>query len=159
MQSPEIVNILFRWLHVTAAVAGIGGTLLMRFVILPVLAQLPNGGEVLDKIRAPFKTLIHSALGTLILTGLYNYVVVAIPNVRRLKEAGVEQMARYHMVMGTKILLALGLFVIAILLLKPVPSFHENRKTWLSVNVVLGLVILLLSAYLRRLWPAVPPGI
>ena len=33
----EIVNVLFRFLHVGAAVVGIGGTILMRFVILPVL--------------------------------------------------------------------------------------------------------------------------
>jgi hypothetical protein len=158
MESPEIVNILFRWLHVAAAVTAIGGTIAMRFVILPVLGQLANGGEVLDQLRKPFKRLIHSAIGVLLLTGLYNYVIVAIPKVRALKEAGVEQMARYHMVMGTKILLALALFTIAILLLKPVPSLHENRKTWLSVNVVLGLLILLFSAYLRRLWPALPPG-
>jgi hypothetical protein len=154
----DIINVIMRWLHVASAVAGVGGTLTMRFVILPVLAQMDNGGEVLDRIRPAFKKLIHSALGLLILTGLYNYVIVAIPAVRKLKELGVEKMARYHMVMGTKILLALALFTIAILLLKPVPSFHEKRKQWLTVNVVLGLLILLLSAYLRRLWPAVPPG-
>lgn len=154
----ELVNLLSRWLHVSSAVVGVGATILMRFVVLPALAQLPNGGEVLDRIRPGVKKLIHSAMGLLILTGLYNYLVVAAPSVKKLREAGVETMARYHMVIGTKIILALALFVIAILLLKPVPSFHENRKQWLTVNTVLGLLILLLSAYLRRLWPAVPPG-
>lgn len=158
MDPTALLNILARWLHVASAVVGVGGTILMRFVVLPALAQLPNGGEVLDRIRPGFKKLIHSAIGLLLLTGFYNYLVVAAPNVKKLREAGVEQMARYHMVMGTKIILALGLFTIAILLLKPVPSFHENRKQWLSVNTVLGLLILLLSAYLRRLWPAIPPG-
>ena len=153
MDAPNFwVNVLMRWLHVAAAVTGVGATVAMRFVVLPALASLPNGDEVLQRIRPGLKTLIHGALGILILTGLYNYVVIAIPRIRELKEQGATQFQLYHPIMGGKILLALALFVIAILLLKPVPSFHEKRKTWLTVNVVLGAVILALSAYLRRLW-------
>jgi hypothetical protein len=152
------INVLMRWLHVASAVVGVGATVAMRFIVLPVLGQLPNGGEVLDAIRPVLKRVVHSAIGLLLLTGLYNYVVVAIPLVRQFKEASPNPMAAYHGIMGAKILLSLALFTIAILLLKPVPSFHENRKTWLSVNVVLGMVILLLAAYLRRLWPVAVPG-
>lgn len=146
------LNLVMRWLHVAAAVAAVGGTLMMRFVILPALATLPNGGEVIDRIRPLFKKLIHSAMGILLLTGFYNYLVVAIPKVRALKEQGVTTMAAYHPVMGAKILLSLVLFAIAIMLLMPVPSMHEKRKTWLTVNAVLGLLILFLAAFLRRLW-------
>jgi apolipoprotein N-acyltransferase len=65
-------------------------------------------------------------------------------------------MASYHPVMGVKILVSLALFAVALLLLAPNSPLHEKRKTWLSVNVVLGLAILLLGAYLRRLWPVGP---
>jgi uncharacterized membrane protein len=140
------VNVAMRWVHVASAVVAVGGTVMMRFVILPALERLPNGPEVLTAIRPAFKRIIHSAIGLLLLTGLYNYVIVAIPKV---KEQGIEG---YHSVMGIKILLSLVLFGIAFALLKPVPAVHENRKTWLSVNVVLGFLILLLAAYLRRLW-------
>lgn len=154
---PEfLIAVVMRWLHVASAVVGVGGTLMMRFVILPALDRLPNGDEVLKAIRPAFKAVIHSAIGTLLLTGLYNYVVVAMPKVKMLKEH-YPAMSAYHPVMGLKILLSLALFVIATLLLKPVPALHENRKSWLSVNVVLGLVILLLAAYLRRIWPVPTP--
>lgn len=145
-------NLLMRWAHVVAAVAGVGATLMMRFVVLPALAGRADGDAILQAIRPGVKRLIHSALGVLILTGFYNYLVVAIPRVREARDRGMEQFAAYHPVMGTKILLSLVLFGIAIALLKPVPAVHENRKTWLSVNVVLGLVIMLLAAFLRRLW-------
>ena len=148
-----LFNTLMRWLHVASAVAGVGVTIAMRFVVLPSLAGLPNGEEILGTLRPRVKRLIHSALGLLFLTGFYNYLVVAIPAVRDRKgDPGMEAFAAYHPVMGVKILLSLALFAIATLLLKPVPSFHENRKTWLSVNVVLGLLIMLLAAFLRRLW-------
>jgi putative copper export protein len=151
------VNVLMRWLHVGAAVVGVGGTVMMRLVLLPILDRLPNGAEVLAAVRPPFKRLIHSAIGLLFLTGIYNYALVAIPKVREFKGAEPNPLAPYHGVMGLKILLSLVLFGIAFALLKPVPALHENRKTWLSVNVVLGLLILLLAAYLRRLWPVATP--
>lgn len=152
MEGQFWINVLLRWLHVAAAVVGVGATITMRFVVLPALAALPNGGEVLDRIRKPLKGLIHGAIGTLLLTGFYNYLIVAAPKVRAAREAGETTLSSYHPVMGLKIILSLVLFTIAMLLLKPVPSFHENRKTWLSVNVMLGLLIMLLAAYLRRLW-------
>ncbi len=146
--------VVMRWLHVASAVVGVGTTLFMRFVIVPALARVPNGGEVLDQIRPGLKRVIHSALGLLILTGFYNYLAVAVPRIKQLKSTGLaaEQLALYHPIMGFKIILSLVLFVVAILLLMPLPSFHENRKTWLSVNSVLGLLILFLAAILRRLW-------
>ena len=146
-------NVLMRWLHVVAAVAGVGGTLMLRFVLLPVLEQLPNGAETLAKVRPGFKRLIHSSLGILILTGFYNYLALVIPKVRLLRESGADQLAAYHPVMGVKIILSLALFAIATMLLMPVPAMHEKRKSWLTVNAVLGLTIMLLAAFLRRLWP------
>jgi uncharacterized membrane protein len=154
MDALFFVNVLMRWLHVAAAVVGVGGTVMMRFVLLPILYRLPNGPEVLQAVRPTFKRLIHSAIGLLLLTGLYNYGMVSIPKIRGLKETDPSALvvSAYHPVMGIKILLSLALFAIAFMLLKPVPSIHENRKTWLSVNVVLGMLILLLAAFLRRLW-------
>src|SRR5947209_6311706 len=133
-----------RWLHVAAAVVGVGGTVMLRLVLLPALDRLPNGAEVLGAIRRPFKGLIHGAIGLLLLTGFYNYLVVAMPKVHALKDAALERgipnpMAAYNGVMGVKIILSLVLFGIAFALLKPIPAMHENRKSWLSVNVVLGL--------------------
>ena len=145
-------NILVRWTHIAAAIMGVGGTLLIRFVVLPVLATLPNGEEVRQAIHRPFKRLIHTAIGLLLLTGLYNYLTVTGPRATQLKEAGEAAFRAYHPVMGVKILLSLAMFTIALLLLKPVPAMDANRKTWLSVNVVLGLLVLALAVYLRFLW-------
>jgi uncharacterized membrane protein len=152
MDGTQLFNIFMRWLHVASAVVGLGGTVTMRFVVLPALERLPNGAEIGGAVRPAFKRLIHASLGLLLLTGLYNYLVVAMPKLQHLKEQGTP-LSGYNGAMGMKILLFAAMFGIAILLLKPVPSFHENRRTWLSVNVVLGLLAVLIGAYLRRLWP------
>src|SRR3569833_2588592 len=94
-------NVLMRWLHVAAAVAGVGGTIAMRFVVLPALERASNGAEVLNAIRPGFKKLIHSALGLLLLTGFYNYLVVAAKSLHKLQDAGIS-LPQYHAVMGIK---------------------------------------------------------
>ena len=95
------------------------------------------------------KSVIHAALGLLLLTGFYNFTVV-IPRARTL-----TYHSFYQSVLGTKILLAFILFGIAFPLLSSPPAFgnmEEGRRRWVTVLMVLGLVILLFSAVLRRLW-------
>ncbi len=140
--------VLMRWAHVAAAVVGVGSTILFRFVVLPAISKLSEPEAALAAIRPGFKRVIHSAIGLLLLTGFYNYMVLAIP---RVAAAG-EKMKAYHPVMGVKIILSLVLFGVAMALLSQAPAFHKRRNTWLTVNSVLGLVILLLAAFLRRLW-------
>ena len=66
--------------------------------------------------------------------------------------AMVDRLGPYHALMGTKILLAVVFFVISALLFTPIPTFRRNRRMWLTVDVVVGLLVLLLGAYIRRLW-------
>jgi hypothetical protein len=153
------LNVFMRWLHVASAVAAVGGLLLMRFAVLPALSGRPNAAELYGAVQAGLKKVLHSALGLAILTGLYNYGVVAVGAYKRVKEAHPDLglLASYHPVAGVKMLLSFVLFGAAIALLKPADTLPEAKKGPLTVNVVLGLVILLLGAYLRRLWPVPMP--
>ena len=146
------LNVVVRWVHVASAVVALGATLAMRFVVLPALSGLPNAGEVMGALRGRVKRLVHAALGLLLISGFYNYIVVAIPAVRAEREAGVQGFQLYHPVMGVKILLSLVLVAVAIVLLSPREMEAGSRKKMLTVNSVIGLAILLLAAYLRRLW-------
>jgi putative copper export protein len=145
------LNVLTRWLHVASAVVGIGALVFLRLVLQPALAsQEPSVRQaVMDRVMPRFKRVIHSALGLLLLTGFYNFMV-AMPKV-----AALEYRSLYHPIIGTKILLALILFGIVTMALSSSPAsgnMQERRSGWLTVTVVLALVILLLSATLRRLW-------
>jgi uncharacterized membrane protein len=144
-------NVITRWLHVTCAVVGIGAFVFWRLVLMPALAaQEPGARQALAARLAPrLKTLVHSALGLLLLTGFYNYSV-AIPKVRTLAYRSL-----YHPIIGTKILLALVLFGIATALLSSRSgsgNIGEERSGGLTLILVLAIIILFLSAILRRLW-------
>ncbi len=148
------ISLVMRWLHVGSALVGLGAIVAVRFVLLPALRGQADGEGIYDRVRPVLKTVVHSALGLAILTGFYNYVVVSIPAVREKREAvdAVSAFAAYHPVMGLKIILSLALFGIGAMLIKPVPAFHEKRDTWYTVGVVLGFLVLLAGAFMRRLW-------
>jgi uncharacterized membrane protein len=145
------VNVLSRWLHVASAVVGIGGVVFLRVALMPAMAA--QEASVREAAMGPvvrrFKIIVHSAIGLLLLTGTYNLLVV-LPKVRTLTYHSL-----YHSILGTKILLALVLFGIALAVLSSPPAFGNMQKSprgWVTVLVALGFVILLLSAILRRLW-------
>jgi len=145
------INVVIRWLHVTSAVTAVGAMIFMRVVLQPAVAGAdPSARPSMAKRVLPrFKTLLHSALGLLLLTGVYN-LWIAIPKVRSL-----AYHTLYHSVIGTKILLVLVLFgfVSAVLSSSPASAnMQESRQRWLTVLIILALVILFLSAVLRRLW-------
>lgn len=144
-----------RWLHVASAVTVVGGLLAMRFAVVPGLAGRADAAEVYAAIQRGFKKLLHSALGLAVLTGFYNYGVVAVGAIRKIKEthADLGALSSYHGVMGVKMLLSFALFGLAAGLLKPADTLPEAKKGPLTVNLVVGLIILALAAYLRRLWP------
>ena len=156
------LTVLMRFLHVASAVVALGATFCMLAVVLPAALGASGGATVLAAVRPRLKRVVHGAFGVLLLSGFYNYLLVAAPKLRRLTDAAaagsgapeaVARLAPYHPVMGVKVVLALLLFAFAIMLLKPVPAFERKRGTWLAVNAILWFTIVLLGAYLRRLWP------
>jgi hypothetical protein len=154
MDGMFFVNVVMRWLHVGSAVAAIGGVLLMRFAVIPALERLPNGAELYASLVPGFKKVLHSSLGLAIVTGLYNFAVPTMGALRNVKEelGGYGPLASYHAVAGVKILLSFALFGLAIAMLKPSDAALETRKGALTMNLLVGLVILAAGAYLRRLW-------
>jgi putative copper export protein len=147
-------NVLTRWIHVTSAALAVGGLVYAGLVMFPALRAAGEGARPVEEgAMARFRTLIHSAIGLLLLTGVYNLVVV-IPRANALGEAK----SLYHGILGTKILLALILFGIA--------SVFVSRRAArdgqppgsarpLPLAIGLGLIVLLLSAILRRMWDLV----
>ncbi len=144
-------NVFTRWLHVTCAVVGVGALVCLGLVLLPALGEAEAGVRqaVMARLLPRLKRLLHLALGLLLVTGFYNFYLV-MPKVKSLDHRGL-----YQPIIGTKILLALVLFGMVTALLSSVPpsaALLEKRSGWVSLLIALALVILFLSAILRRLW-------
>lgn len=140
------LDVLSRWLHVGTAIVLVGGSVFMRFLLMPSATVLPdaNHQSLREGVLARWKRFVHLGVALLLLTGLYNYVV---------KIVRTDDLApAYHMLMGIKILLALAVFVLAIGLVGRSPAFEslrQNRPAWLLVTILLAAVVVAIGGYLK----------
>jgi putative copper export protein len=134
-----VLSLLMRWVHISSMAMLIGGILYARLVLTragDVLA--PEARESLaDRAAALFRPMVWTAIAGLVLSGLYNYLTAP------------GHTPRYHMALGIKLLLAAHVFTTAVLLSRP---RNPRRARMLTGAAISGLVIILISAYLRRIF-------
>ncbi len=135
---PEIqtvFTVLMRWLHISSMATLIGGILYGRLVMAPSIATLsPDAQDALSgQAASRFRPLVVASMIGLIISGIYRVLIT--PGHRPM----------YHMLLGIKLLLALHVFAVAILIVKPI----NPRRTRMMTGVLIsGLAIILISAWL-----------
>jgi uncharacterized membrane protein len=140
MMAAEVFNVLLRWVHIASAAVLVGGLVFARVVAAPVLG---TDLALLEKLARRARFLIFSALAGLLVSGSLNLFAHA------------GHTRYYHIWFGAKFLLALHVFVSTALAMRPAPETPEAaalRLRRLTGALVAGLVILLISAYLRRIY-------
>ena len=146
----DVVGLISRWLHIVAAMTAVGGSMFMRMAFIPSVALLTDDQRksLHGEIRSRWSKLVQASIGFLLLSGLYNFIML----VRSSKEWPTELPDYYHPVFGVKFLLAFGVFFIASALTgrgAGTQRMRDNAKFWLTLNLVLALTIVLLSGVLR----------
>jgi uncharacterized membrane protein len=145
MDGQEILSTLSRILHVGTAVTVVGGTIFMKFVLHPAASTLPD--EAHDTLKAAvmsrWKKFVHIGIGLFLISGIYN-MFQAIPNHKG--------DSLYHALVGTKVLLALGIFFIASALVgssKAFEGMRANRPKWMGVIVLLAAIVIGISGFVK----------
>ncbi|HXN48833.1 MAG TPA: hypothetical protein VN893_19440 [Bryobacteraceae bacterium] len=141
----EVVGILMRWAHIASAAVLIGGLVYARLVVAPMLQESSpeERGEALDGLGNRFRPLVYSAIGGLLVSGLYNL----------LTHPG--HTPYYHAWFGVKVLLALHVFAAAALAVRSsrAPSEEEARRLRrMSGAILTGMLAILIGAYLRLIF-------
>lgn len=138
------MSTIFQWIHVGAAVVGVGGMGFLIFVLLPSLGVL--SGEQRDQLvretMGRFRWVSWTVIALLLVSGLYNVSLVW--------EA---PWGTYWGLLTFKIILALLVFAISLALTLPFRSldhFRARRRVWLTLAFGLAMLVILISAYLRR---------
>ncbi len=152
----QLLALASRWFHILAAITAVGGSIFVRFVVLPSLETLPEGqrDSLHAVMRSRWSTLVAVAIGLLIVSGLYNFMLTV---------GQFRVPSWYHMVFGMKFLLAMGVFAIASLLSGKSPAaeaLRKNAKMWLNLNLVFAVLVVCLSGVLRTAekTPKTAPG-
>ena len=157
MSMTDVLGLLFRWLHILAAMTAVGGTIFARFVVLPAHASLtPEARESLHAdMRRRWSKIVMASIGFLILSGFYNFFMIYTSYREILPKW-------YQMLFGIKFLLALVVFTVASLLsgrTALADKLRTNARFWMSLNILLAVLIVCISGILRTAHPAGSPAI
>jgi uncharacterized membrane protein len=140
------LNVFFRWMHIGTAIVVLGGSVFMRFVLMPAAAALPDEEHTAlrQRVMGRWKKFVMIGIALFLISGFYNYLVVARP-----KHEGDKL---YHPLIGTKILLAFAVFFLASALTGRSAAFEgirRNNKKWLLVTIVLAAIVVAISGVLK----------
>jgi uncharacterized membrane protein len=133
----EAWNVAMRWMHIASVVTLIGGMIYGWLVLAPASAALTAEARKLlaERTAALFRPLLFGAIAGLLVSGTFN--LATNPGHHTL----------YHALLGVKLLLAAHVFAVGIVVVTKNP---EHRGRLLAGSAISGLVIILISAYLRR---------
>jgi uncharacterized membrane protein len=145
VDSQLLINVISRVVHVSTAIALIGGSVFMVFVLLPAAKQLSDEqhGRLRELVNKTWKRFIHVGILLFLVTGFYNY----FQQMPSHKGDGL-----YHALVGTKIILALVVFFIASVLVGRSAAFEwmrAGREKWLKVIVLLAAIIVTMSSFVK----------
>ncbi|MGO8817049.1 MAG: hypothetical protein ACLQVG_20600 [Terriglobia bacterium] len=139
------MSTIMQWIHLMAAIVGLGGMGFLLLILIPSLGVLSTEQrEALSKaVAGRFRWASWSAMLLLLISGLYE---------TRQSYWQVPWGPAWNL-LSLKIGLAFVLFSIVLGLTIPFRLFgplRARRRMWLLVAFVLGVVVVLISAYLRR---------
>lgn len=145
MDSQMLIDVISRIVHLSTAIVLVGGSVFMVFVLMPTAEQLESGAH--DKLRSlingRWKRFVHIGILLFLLTGFYNY----FRQMPLHKGDGL-----YHALIGTKIILAFGIFFIASVLVGRAQGFEGMRVArakWLKIIVLLAAIIVAMSGFVK----------
>ncbi|MCA9127063.1 MAG: hypothetical protein KDB22_08255 [Planctomycetales bacterium] len=139
------LDVLSRIAHVFTAIALVGGSMFMLFVLSPVATFIdPDAHKTLMVgVQKRWKRIVHTGILLLLASGFYNFMR-AIPNHRG--------DSAYHALLGVKILLALFIFFVASALVGRslrLEWMRNKRSTWLRAVVIAATLIVTISGYVK----------
>jgi uncharacterized membrane protein len=139
------MSTFLQWVHVTAVVLSVGGMAFLLIVLIPGIGDLqPEQRERLSKqVTERFRWVLWSSMAIILLSGLYNireyYWEVA--------------WGKSWELLTVKIVLAGVVFAIGLAVTLPFKLFdwaRARRQIWLAIAVGISVVVIFISAYLRR---------
>ncbi len=142
--------VMNRWVHLTAVIIAVGGTVFLRLVLHPAAGKTLDD-QTHQALRAAvvrrWSKLLHLCILLIIATGIYNAVLMFPLH---------KGQPLYHTLFGVKVIVALLMFFLAIALTGRSAGFEPIRRRagrWLAVNILLAAIIVLLSNVLKNLPP------
>ena len=144
-----IIDVIMRWLHIFSVIAAVGGLLFLRLVLIPAAKTSlseEQHGSLFEAVIRRWRVIVMLSITLLVISGFYNFFSSGLPK-------GAE-VPLYHPLFGIKFLLALTVFFLASALLgrsEIFAPFRANPGKWISLNILLAALVVMISGILRNL--------
>lgn len=155
----DLLPVLMQWLHVGSVVLMIGGFFFLRVVLLPAAKVLPDARktQLIDAAFRRFRVIVWISLITILVSGVYNFItfLIATSNQTVTDPKLAPDYSMYIVVLGVKFLIVTLIFILGIALTFPYPVYAPIQKhpaPWLNLTLILSLIVIFLSTYLRRMY-------
>lgn len=138
--------LILRYMHILGAIALMGGAIFMRF------ALVPSAGELADETRRDLHERVRSRWAKVVMISAALLLISGVANLGLAARFEFKSDVSYSMLGGIKFLLALPVFYFASVLSgksATAKKFQANAKFWLTLNLVLALLLVLLGGYMR----------
>ncbi len=133
----------------------VGGFFFLRVVFLPIANRSADPAALISSALRRFSGIVWTALLTVLISGLYNFITFFRgARADATIDPVVSDYSLYIFVLGIKLFIVFLIFTLAIALTFPYPVFGVYQKKpapWLNLTIIFGLIVIFLSAYLRRL--------
>ena len=142
------IRVIVRAAHTLAAAAWVGGSILYLVAVLPALRSKGPAPAIAGEIAALFRRMVNICMGILLLSGAYL-------TFDRLTQTTLGW--PYLVVLGLKIVLATGMFILAIYIGQSNIRRLAKHSTRLSraapqLMLALGIIVFILGALLNGLF-------
>ena len=149
MNDPLFVLLLIlRYMHILGAIMLMGGTIFMRFALLPSVKTLGDTPrqDLHQQVRSRWSKFVMLGSALLLISGIANLGLAARNDYDPV--FGLN----YNMVVGIKLILSLPIFFFAAVLSgrsDMARKFQANAAMWMNVNLALALLMVLMGGLLR----------
>lgn len=133
-----VLNVFMRWVHILSIIMLLGGLIYRRFVLFPSTENLPEEerNQIANATAKRFRPWVVLSVLAIFVSGTYS--LFAKSNVP----------PYYPLLFAVKLLLVLHVFTVSFLLNRT--SIKEDKRNrMMTIVVISGVAIVLLSAYLR----------
>jgi len=139
MRMGDVPAVIMRWLHLASVATLVGGFLFGSLALRAAGKSLPpdTAASFGSQAAVRFRPWLLAAIAALIVSGIYNILVTP------------GHTTLYYVLLGIKLLLVAHVFAAGILAVKP---NNPRRGRQMTGAFISGFVIILISAYLRRIF-------
>lgn len=143
MDFSELIALLSRWLHIIPATILVGGTLFLRFSLVPAAIETNPSNEFREAVRKRWARLVMLSILLLLLSGLYNAAQKAM---------NYELSMVYNIMLLLKIILGLAVFYLLSVLSgrsARAKRLRERELYWLNITCALMIALVCIAGWMK----------